>query len=160
MYHNATIMCTSCTIAPPYYVPCTTARSFTPPHVLAMLPVARQGLCQCSWYMHLYYLIHASLLTMHLCWWCISTMHTYISTAAVCEGWLAIVIPRPPPTVRHYTSSHFVDSCYQLEKYINISTRVLEYLYYTVGADKNGTPDFVHYSAQDASILIFSVAIM
>ena len=87
-------------------------------------------------------------------------MHTYISTAAVCEGWLAIVIPRPPPTVRHYTSSHFVDSCYQLEKYINISTRVLEYLYYTVGADKNGTPDLVHYSAQDASILIISVAIM
>merc|ERR1712241_539435 len=47
VYHNATILCTSCTIAPPYYVPCTTARSFTPPHVLAMLPVARQGQRQC-----------------------------------------------------------------------------------------------------------------
>ena len=33
-------------------------------------------------------------------------------------------------------------------------------LCYTVGADKNGTPVFVHFSAQDASILIFSVAIM
>merc|ERR1712242_311542 len=31
VYHNVTILCTSCTIAPPYYVPCTTARSFTPP---------------------------------------------------------------------------------------------------------------------------------
>ena len=30
----------------------------------------------------------------------------------------------------------------------------------TVGADKNGTPVFVHFSAQDASILIISVAIM
>merc|ERR1712156_735969 len=48
VYHNATILCTPCTIAPPYYVPCTTARSFTPPHVVAMLPVARQGQCQCS----------------------------------------------------------------------------------------------------------------
>merc|ERR1712079_69071 len=48
VYHNATILCTPCTIMPPYYVPCTTARSFTPPHVVAMLPVARQGQCQCS----------------------------------------------------------------------------------------------------------------
>ena len=31
---------------------------------------------------------------------------------------------------------------------------------YTVDADKNGTPVFVHFSAQDASILIISVAIM
>ena len=31
---------------------------------------------------------------------------------------------------------------------------------YTVGADKNGTPVFVHFSAQGASILIISVAIM
>ena len=30
----------------------------------------------------------------------------------------------------------------------------------TVGADKNGTPVFVHFSAQDASISIIPVAIM